>query len=73
MTLSITGHFDGNVIVPDQPIQLPKGQRVALVIQSVDAMPAKFAELAQFAADLCDAPDDLASQHDHYLYGTPKQ
>jgi hypothetical protein len=24
-------------------------------------------------ADLPDAPSDLAGQHDHYLYGTPKR
>ena len=70
---SITGHFDGNVIVPDEPLKLPVGQRVEMEIRSVEPQTSRFADLAQFAADLPDAPSDLASQHDHYLYGTPKQ
>jgi len=73
MTLSITGHFDGAVIIPDEPVQIPSGQRVVLEIRSVDAPSAPFADLAQFAADLPEAPSDLAGQHDHYLYGAPKQ
>lgn len=35
--------------------------------------PAPFASLLQFAADLPDAPSDLATQHDHYLYGSLKR
>jgi len=44
MTHTISAHFDGKVIVPDD-----------------------------LAADLPDAPPDLAAQHDHYLYGSPKR
>jgi hypothetical protein len=45
MTQTFTAHFDGKVIVPDEPVQLPVGQPLS----------------------------DLAAQHDHYLYGSPKQ
>ena len=37
------------------------------------AAPPRYADLLDLAADLPDAPPDLAAQHDHYLYGTPKR
>ena len=40
---------------------------------TIDADKPKFADLLNLEADLPDAPADLASQHDHYLYGTPKR
>jgi hypothetical protein len=61
------------VIVPDEPLGLPVGQRVRIEIEAVEVERARFADLAEFAADLPDAPSDLASQHDHYLYGTPRK
>jgi hypothetical protein len=73
MAHSVTGHYDGNVIVPDEPLDLPTGQRVELEVRLVESVPGRFADLADLAADLPDAPADLASQHDHYLYGTPKR
>jgi hypothetical protein len=32
MTQTITGHFDGKVIVPDRPVKLPVGQRLRIQI-----------------------------------------
>ncbi len=34
--LAIRGHFDGKVIVPDEPVDLPTNQRIIIHIQSVD-------------------------------------
>ena len=73
MSETISAHFDGKVIVPDEPLQLPIGQPLRVRMEVADAPAARFAEFLQFAADLPDAPADLAAQHDHYLYGTPKQ
>jgi hypothetical protein len=73
MTRTLTAHFDGKVIVPDEPVQLPVGQRLQICVELAEAPPARFADLLQFAADLPDAPPDLAAQHDHYLYGNPKR
>jgi hypothetical protein len=76
MTQTFTAHFDGKVIVPDEPVQLPVGQplrvQLELATSAAKASP-PFADLLKFAADLPDAPSDLAAQHDHYLYGSPKQ
>jgi hypothetical protein len=72
MSHPISAHFDGQVIVPDEPVQLPVGQPLRVHVEVVEAAP-RFAELLSFASDLPDAPADLSAQHDHYLYGTPKR
>ena len=73
MSEIIAAHFDGKVIVPDEPVQLPVGQPLRLRVEIAESPPARFADFLQLAADLPDAPPDLAAQHDHYLYGSPKQ
>jgi hypothetical protein len=73
MTRTLTAHFDGKVIVPDEPVQLPVGQRLQVHVELAEGPPARFADFLQFASDLPDAPPDLAAQHDHYLYGNPKR
>ena len=73
MPNSIAAHFDGRAIVPDEPLDLPTGQRLRVQIEAeaASSKPGAFADLLELAADLPDAPADLAAQHDHYLYGTP--
>jgi hypothetical protein len=73
MTRSIAAHFDGQFIVPDEPVQLPVGQRLRVHVELADPSPPRFGELLRFASDLPDAPPDLSAQHGHYLYGTPKR
>jgi hypothetical protein len=72
MTHTLAAHFDGRVLVPDEPVDLPTGQRLRVRIELDDREP-RFAALLGFAADLPDAPNDLATQHDHYLTGAPKR
>ncbi len=67
----IVAHFDGKVIVPDEPVRLPVGQPLRVQVELADTP--RFQAFLELAADLPDAPPDLAKQHDHYLYGTPKQ
>ena len=59
--------------MPDEPVQLPVGQRLQLHVELAETPPARFAGLLQSAADLPDAPSDLAAQHDRYPYGSPKR
>jgi len=73
MSQSIAAHFDGQFIVPDEPVQLPVGQRLLVKIELVEPSPPPFAELLRFASDLPDAPPDLSVKHDRYLYGAPKR
>lgn len=72
MTLTFSAHFDGSALVPDEPVELPMGQRLIITV-AVAAPAAPFADLLQFAGDVPDAPRDFSSQADHYLYGTPKR
>jgi hypothetical protein len=73
MVQSILAKFDGSVIVPDEPLTLEPGQRLRVEIETIEADEPRFADLLELEADIPDAPADLASQHDHYLYRTPKR
>jgi hypothetical protein len=72
MAQSSSAHFDGQFIVPDEPVQLPVGRPLRVHVEVVEAAP-RFAELLDLASDLPDAPADLSSQQDHYLDGAPKR
>ena len=72
--MTVHGHFDGKVIVPDEPLDLPRNQAVVLQIQPVSDGDASAGEsvlswLAANAADSDALPVDLADRHDHYLHG----
>lgn len=82
--MTIKGHFDGKVFVPDEPVNLPPNQRVVFHVEVIEpeskqspdeAPPQKsvFDWIAENVVDDPSLPTDLAHQHDHYLYGTPKK
>ena len=73
MVQSILAKFDGGVIVPDEPLAFQSGQRLRVEIETIDGNKPRFADLLELGADIPDSPTDLALQHDHYLYGTPKR
>lgn len=78
MTKALIAHFDGKVFVPDEPVEVPVGCKVALTLEPLEEKEALtgLARLAAMAKDLPEDPDDPvdgAAQHDHYLYGTPKR
>jgi hypothetical protein len=73
----IRGHFDGKVIVPDEPINLPDGQALIMHLDPVDSgiepePKPFFGHADQFLVDDPNLPEDLGKQLDHYLYGSPK-
>ncbi len=73
---TLKAHFDGKVFVPDEPVDLPVNRPLELSVVSADKLPAALDALAALAQSLpARAGDrtDLAAQHDHYLYGTPKR
>lgn len=72
--VSIKAHFDGKVIVPEEPVNLPTNQPLVVQIQAVgDNDESVLHWLAENAVDSSASHPDLAQQHDHYLYGTPKR
>ena len=79
MTTTLRAHFDGKVLVPDEPVELPTDCVLQLEVTSQGTVandPTPLERLAQIARELpddLDLPTDGAAQHDHYLYGTPKR
>ena len=84
MTITIDATYAGGVLIPAQPLALS----VRVTVESqVDASPTVagsperepiWERLAALARDVPpevfdSLPTDGASQHDHYLYGTPKR
>lgn len=62
----------GSVVLPPDA-QLPEGSKVR--VQPVEESGAGngLSQLfVEIAAEMPSLPADLAAQHDHYLYGTPK-
>jgi predicted DNA-binding antitoxin AbrB/MazE fold protein len=78
MTRSIAVVYDGEVFRPVEPVDLPPNTRGRVTIrdqaeeQPFTAPPRSVQQILARARAL-DLPTDLAAQHDHYLYGTPKR
>lgn len=83
--MTYRGHIKDGVVVLDEPAKLPEGAavRVEAVTPDSDRPYAnKFAspgeptlvdEFREFIGIAPDLPPDMAENHDHYLYGTPKR
>jgi hypothetical protein len=76
--VAIRGHFDGKVIVPDEPVDLPRNQELIVHIETVKAhpsneQPSSLQWIADHAVEDAELPDDLSTNVDHYLYGTEKR
>ena len=76
--MTVKVHFDGKVLVPEEPIDLPLNCTFEVQVNPVETARAvdkplmKLVELAR-KLPVKDAPTDGAAQHDHYLYGVPKR
>jgi hypothetical protein len=77
--ITLKARFDGRVFIPAEPVDLPTDCELEISISSLPprpAAPTTLAQLAELARGFPvnpDLPTDLAAQHDHYLYGTPKR
>jgi predicted DNA-binding antitoxin AbrB/MazE fold protein len=76
--MTIQAIYENGVFRPLQPVQLPEKSHVELTVQAsspVGPHPAlaRLLEIADQFPDNPNLPTDLAAQHDHYLYGTPKR
>lgn len=67
--MTYKGHIQNGIVVLDEPVDLPEGTEV--IVERVE--PGTLADsLRDFIGAVSDLPEDLAENHDHYLYGTPK-
>jgi hypothetical protein len=80
-TMVYRGHVEKGVVVLDEPVVLPEGLAVniepSLAGQQEPALDNAGETLGQkllkHAGKATGLPHDLAENHDHYLYGTPKK
>ena len=78
----VKAHFDGKVLIPDEPVKLPVNCALELHIQPAAKgadSPANGRPLLKLLKALEDLPANPdwpaggAAQHDHYLYSLPKR
>jgi hypothetical protein len=76
--MSLEGRVQDGVVVFTRPGLLREGTRVRGEPVSAEQTtagngPWLLAQLGDVVGAVDDLPDDLAAQHDHYLYGAPKR
>ncbi|MBI3851294.1 MAG: hypothetical protein HY298_13620 [Verrucomicrobia bacterium] len=75
----LKAHFDGKVLVPDEPVNLPLNCALEVRVQPLKGMSSQEKPLVKLLHALEELPEnstwpsDGAQQHDHYLYGLPKR
>jgi hypothetical protein len=70
MTISIEAVFDGEVLRPDRPPNLPRNARVIVTIEPLEPGEIEGTSFLRTARGLnLEGPSDLAAKVDEYLYG----
>ncbi len=70
--------FENGMFHPTEPVELPDRCEVEITIHPQPTAPGhttllRLVEIGRQFPVNPELPDDLAEQHDHYLYGLPKQ
>ncbi len=76
MALTIEAVYENGVLKPMQPLPLKEHEKVTLTVETAGPSLAEriAARAAALPPEVLDRlPPDGASQHDHYIYGTPKR
>jgi hypothetical protein len=77
--MTVRGKVQGGVIVPEAGSTLPEGTDVVITtVEDPGTQPPPrpdtlSARLMKYAGALSGLPKDLASNHDHYIHGTPRK
>jgi hypothetical protein len=71
--MTYRGHVKSGQVVLDEPAQLPEGTEVSVEVFPSSPDPSLGQKLLQYAGQARELPADAARNHDHYLYGTPRQ
>lgn len=69
MSIQVDAIYQGGLIRPVHPLQLPEGSVIRLVIESRDIVTDPLAGVVGIG----DGPEagDVAQRHDEYIYGRP--
>lgn len=75
LTQTITATFDGKFLRPDKPLNLKPNIRYVVTIQSVDPknVEGDSWDVLETLIGTVEATPDWSTEHDHYLYNTPKR
>ena len=77
--ITVRGHFDGKALQLDKPADLPLNGAFEIQLKPLPPTETPRKSLARLTDLLAELPEnpawpaDGASQHDHYLHGTPKR
>ncbi len=76
MSITVEAVYENGVLKPVQPLPLKEHETVRVTVEQeqpslAERIVARARALPPGALDAL--PDDLAAEHDHYLYGTPKR
>lgn len=71
--VQFSDHFDGRVITPDEPVEIPVNTPLRVSIEPVPVQNAGSVDWTRLLdlANQCaiEGPADLAERHDHYAHG----
>jgi len=76
MAITIEAVYEDGVLKPAQPLPLKEHEKVNITVEEKQpSLAERIVALARAVPpEIVDTwPTDGASQHDHYLYGTPKR
>lgn len=75
MSETVTAVFDGHVLRPDRPLHLEPNTRYVVTIQRAASPPVEGDawDVLEALIGTVEAPPDWSTEHNHYLYGTPKR
>jgi hypothetical protein len=73
--VEFTAHFDGNVITPDDHVEIPVNVPLRVIIEPADQPRRRGVDwnrLLELAVECeIEGPEVLAERHDHYAHGKP--
>jgi hypothetical protein len=75
MVRTLTAIFDGEVLRPDEVLDFKPNARYRVTVESEESVAQGLNawDLLEELAGTVEAPEDWATEHDHYLHGTPKK
>ena len=71
--MSCRGRIENGTVVPEDQFPWPDGTRVVVEVAQPEGEPSIADRLRSVIGKVKDLPPDMAKNHDHYLYGTPKK
>ncbi len=72
-TKTLHAIFDGNVLRPEEPVDLETNVRYLVTIKRKEASKQSLWDVLNKFSGKVEGPEDWSKEHDHYIYGTSKR